>query len=415
MPPIIILTTPPPPLSTTTSTSSSSSSSDTDIALTSYYTPSLAAPPASLTSPSPQSQSIIIALPTPRGHTFNYIQSITKTVYGITSTLAWGGREVDVVFYYYYEGGDDDDVKQDDEKTVVGPVFSFGRVVGAGRRGDGEGEGGVTWIGPPTDGEWWRREVRDGDEVILVDVESTTPPPSQRDHDHHDEEGGGGGKKEEQEQEGFTTVAVGGTFDHLHAGHKLLLTATLYLLTSTSTSTSTSSSSHHQHQQKKRLILGLTGPNLLLTKKHKAEVYTWSKRAADVIAFLGVIANLNTNTSSSTTTTTTTASIATAPSTEFTTVLCSDVVVEVVLINDPYGPTVTDEGVQALVVSEETKEGGRLVNVERGRKGWRALEVFVVGVIMEGGVLAGEEGVKMSSTERRRREEGGGGGRGGKL
>lgn len=79
-----------------------------------------------------------------------------------------------------------------------------------------------------------------------------------------------------------------------------------------------------------------------------------------------------------------------------------EMVVEIVEINDPFGPTVTEEGITALVVSEETRSGGEAVNRERRAKGWAELEMFVVGVVEE----EGGGGVKMSSTEiRRRREE----------
>jgi len=78
--------------------------------------------------------------------------------------------------------------------------------------------------------------------------------------------------------------------------------------------------------------------------------------------------------------------------------------VEIVEINDQFGPTVTEEGISALVVSEETRAGGEAVNKERARKGWGGLEVFVVGVVED----ENWGGMKMSSTEiRRRRGEAG--------
>jgi phosphopantetheine adenylyltransferase len=40
----------------------------------------------------------------------------------------------------------------------------------------------------------------------------------------------------------------------------------------------------------------------------------------------------------------------------------------VVPINDIYGPTITDPEIQFIVLSEETKKGGGLINEERTKK-----------------------------------------------
>lgn len=71
---------------------------------------------------------------------------------------------------------------------------------------------------------------------------------------------------------------------------------------------------------------------------------------------------------------------------------------EVVELSDPFGPTITVEGIEALVVTEETKEGGEAINLKRQERGWRKLEVLTVGLVMKDGVE------KMSSTELRKRE-----------
>ncbi len=59
---------------------------------------------------------------------------------------------------------------------------------------------------------------------------------------------------------------------------------------------------------------------------------------------------------------------------------CS-IVIECVEIQDPFGPTITDESVTALVVSGETRSGGKAVNEKRVEKGWKPLHVFEVDVL----------------------------------
>ena len=83
-------------------------------------------------------------------------------------------------------------------------------------------------------------------------------------------------------------------------------------------------------------------------------------------------------------------------------------------ISDPFGPTITDEGISALVISGETRAGGNAVNSKRREKGWKELEVFEVDVLDAGVGEEDEEGdskaevkkgfeFKISSTEMRRR------------
>ncbi|KAI7536330.1 hypothetical protein KC331_g11545, partial [Hortaea werneckii] len=70
-------------------------------------------------------------------------------------------------------------------------------------------------------------------------------------------------------------------------------------------------------------------------------------------------------------------------------------------IQDPFGPTITEEQISALIISAETRSGGKAVNDKRKEKGWKDLEVFEVEVLdaeAEGqGVKEGFEG-KLSST-----------------
>lgn len=150
-----------------------------------------------------------------------------------------------------------------------------------------------------------------------------------------------------------------------------------------------------------RLVAGITGETLLINKKHRKHLGTWDDRAAEVIEFLRAISDfsvhpkpLQPSYSPSTPETDSTPRSATATVTgegkEF--------VIETVEINDPFGPTITNEAITALVVSEETKNGGEAVNKKRAEKGWDALQVYQVDVLEDAGG-------KISSTEIRRRLE----------
>src|SRR5271155_4462149 len=63
------------------------------------------------------------------------------------------------------------------------------------------------------------------------------------------------------------------------------------------------------------------------------------------------------------------------------------------MINNPFGPTVTDAAITALVTSAETRAGGAAVNDRRRAQGWAPLDIFEVDVLAacpEGGE-AGQE------------------------
>ncbi|KAK4704287.1 pantetheine-phosphate adenylyltransferase, partial [Phenoliferia sp. Uapishka_3] len=112
----------------------------------------------------------------------------------------------------------------------------------------------------------------------------------------------GGGKLEEYE-----VVALGGTFDHLHPGHKILLTMSAAITT-------------------ERIIVGVTDPTLLTHKKYANLVQSIEDRIEAVREFLELV----------------------RPGIKH----------DVVPISDIYGPTSSDPTIQAIVVSDETRQGG---------------------------------------------------------
>ena len=193
------------------------------------------------------------------------------------------------------------------------------------------------------------------------------------------------------------SVAVGGTFDHLHAGHKLLLTATAMVLEPWQESAA---------EQERFLIVGITGDELLKNKKYAEILESWEQRQKAVIEFLSALLDLSTpldrfegqrfaGTGPN----------ANAVHYKFD----GNLTVKCVEIQDPFGPTITDENISALVVSGETRSGGKAVNDKRKEKGWASLEVFEISVLdesptEEAGVTGTEEfQSKISSTAIRKR------------
>ncbi|KAH0066168.1 hypothetical protein KCU96_g18807, partial [Aureobasidium melanogenum] len=160
-------------------------------------------------------------------------------------------------------------------------------------------------------------------------------------------------------------VAVGGTFDHLHIGHKLLLTMTAF--------------SVDQTQAESIVTIGITNDELLKNKKYAEQLESWSDRQASVHRFLDAILN-------------------------FATADAADPVVEEVKepgpnghavnvkypnglnvrcveIGDPFGPTITEKDISALIISAETRAGGSAVNDKRTENGWAKLDVLEVDVL----------------------------------
>lgn len=152
----------------------------------------------------------------------------------------------------------------------------------------------------------------------------------------------------------YDVVAVGGTFDHLHDGHKLLLTISGYLA-------------------KSKLIVGITGSELLQNKKYAEVMEPFMTRRANVEDFLNYL----------------------YPALEL----------DIHMLHDVAGPTGSIENIDALVVSGETRKGADQVNEIRKAKGWNELAIYVVDVV---GCESGDEGNnwsdKLSSTELRRLE-----------
>ncbi|KAJ7510018.1 hypothetical protein B0H11DRAFT_1957218 [Mycena galericulata] len=128
----------------------------------------------------------------------------------------------------------------------------------------------------------------------------------------------------------FPVVALGGTFDHLHAGHKILLSMAAYIAST-------------------KLIVGVTDDALLTRKAHAAVLEPLAQRTAAVRAFL--------------------------------TAFRPALVYDIVPISDVYGPTGWDPNIQALVVSKETASGAAAIASHRAAHDLPALQTFTIDVI----------------------------------
>ena len=138
-------------------------------------------------------------------------------------------------------------------------------------------------------------------------------------------------------------VAVGGTFDHLHQGHKVLLSCAAAIAT-------------------RGLVVGISGDPLLREKAAASHLQSWGDRARTVAAFLALQR--------------------------------PDLTLRLEELSDAFGPSLRPE-LGALVVSAETEVGGHAVNQKRQELQRSTLQLVVVPLVID---RAGE---KMSSSKLR--------------
>ena len=145
-------------------------------------------------------------------------------------------------------------------------------------------------------------------------------------------------------------VVLGGTFDRLHAGHKLLLSAAALCAA-------------------RRVLVGVTDAPMLV-----------NKTGAEVIEPLD---------------------LRNAMVTDFLTSVKPQLVVDSVGISDPFGPSIVEKSLSCIVVSQETLKGGQAVNKRRVQNGLDELAVVVIGLVEADEAQADASG-KLSSSGLRR-------------
>jgi phosphopantetheine adenylyltransferase len=186
----------------------------------------------------------------------------------------------------------------------------------------------------------------------------------------------------------YNTVCLGGTFDHLHLGHKLLLAAAALLL-----KVPLEVDVGQGGPTSCRYIIGVTGDALLQNKKFAEYVQSWDDRALSVIDFLATLLDMRREGWKGVDGTAARDRVISKrePGRIEAEFRGGTIRIECVEIQDPFGPTITDENVDALVVSGETRSGGKAVNDKRAAQGWKQLEVYEVDVLDATDVEGGNE------------------------
>ena len=124
----------------------------------------------------------------------------------------------------------------------------------------------------------------------------------------------------------YTKLSLGGTFDHLHYGHRKLLTLALLCCN-------------------RELVIGITSSSMLSKKSHQSIIHSFIERKRSVEYFIKSL----------------------KPT-------LKTILIE---LNDPFGPTITDPDIDAILVSSETIKAAFKINQIRRGKGFKLLDILV--------------------------------------
>lgn len=153
----------------------------------------------------------------------------------------------------------------------------------------------------------------------------------------------------------YEHTCLGGTFDQLHNGHKVLLNEALVRTT-------------------KRLVIGVTDDSMLTNKVLCELIAPVSQRIESLNAYL--------------------------------TDVDDRIEFDIRPIHDPFGPSIEIPELQCLIVSEETLSGGNAVNKRREQRQMAPLDLFVTKLLSEHSKQIAVEEDKISSSSLRIRRLG---------
>ncbi len=128
----------------------------------------------------------------------------------------------------------------------------------------------------------------------------------------------------------YKLVAMGGTFDSFHKGHKILV--------------------QKAFRVGDKVIIGLTSDEFVLSQNKSHPVDHYHIRKKELVDFLHEL----------------------------------DVIerAQIVTLNDPWGPTITDPNIEALVASDETKNTVNKINELRMKSGLTPLKLITVQMVL---------------------------------
>jgi len=141
----------------------------------------------------------------------------------------------------------------------------------------------------------------------------------------------------------FKLAGIGGFFDHLHEGHKYLISTALKV--------------------SEKLVIGLSTDKMNQKKQYKEIIQDYSTRKQTIEDFVQSFTELSR--------------------------------LEIIELNDPYGPPIEEEDYEVLVFSLETLPNAIKINEIREEKGMKPLIFIIISLLKD------KNGKKISSTKAR--------------